>query len=533
MTAAQFVALWDKKASGGVAGGTSLDDDPRFANVPYEDRLALRADAQREIEAALAAQAALDKATREAAINAMKHGIEDGTVGQADIDAAVENGTLADFTDRKAVQDMLDKKTADVRLASDAVSALQSDAFVWDPTSEKHQQMQNALIGDDGVARIAAMDAGYFNSWVIPNATRTGDIASSTIGTLSGMVRSTDQTKSLWALDALRQLREADPRAFDQRTNDKLARDVEFYSARRNSLPADVLMERINGGPDQKTRQANELLRAEAKEYLNGSKGGVTNLSTRVSDVIERFDTITTSPNVSAYAPAAKGLDLEYQAIFQDNYVMYGEPEAAHKATIKELQKTWGVSTVGGRDVLMRNPPEKSGYRPLSGGYDWITPAARTEFAIPEGNELELISDDQTKDELDRFKAGQSTTPPSYMAVWYDANNVPRVVMDGKLPARRYFEPSAADKLREVQEFERQKLEYEYQEFRKKFRDVQFESLRQGLPVPDEYFEEDIEFRKKLNLSVPTGALQQGVTEVTPEQRTVPMEDDSQIMVVP
>lgn len=520
-------------AGGAVISGRindDLDSDPRFQNVPFEDRLALRADAEREVEAARAADAAARKQLNDSVINALQNNIVYGTAGQADIDTAVELGVLSDFNDRKRTQDLLDERTKDIRLLGDAQTKLASEGAVWDPTDEKDQQYQNAIVGKEGLAKIANMDQGYVNSVIIPNASRTGDIATDTIGALSGMVRSNDQKRALFALDSLRQLQEADPRAFDHRVPDRLARDVEMYSALRNSLSADELMERINGGADQKTRQANELLIKEAEDYLNGSKNNITTLQTRIGEVVEAFDTITTSPNVSGYPAAAKALDLEYRALFIDNYVRHaGNADTAHAATVKEMQKNWGVSELGGRDTLMRNPPEKSGYRQMAGSWDWLDAAARREFDIPEGATFELLSDDQTKDELDRFKAGQGHAP-SYQMIWYDADGVPRVARtrDGK--TRAYFEPSPADKLSEIADFERKKLTYEYGEFRKRYRDVQFEALQRGEPVPQEYIDEDTEFRRRLNMLV---SVQQGTRPMLPEERTIPDVTDDQIIAVP
>src|SRR5690606_27196924 len=63
-----------------------LDADPRFANIPYEDRIALRADAEREAAAIQTAEDKAAKAAKEAAINDLKVGLYDGNLGQWDID---------------------------------------------------------------------------------------------------------------------------------------------------------------------------------------------------------------------------------------------------------------------------------------------------------------------------------------------------------------------------------------------------------------------------------------------------------------
>lgn len=511
MTAGQFAALWDKKAGG--ASTSSLDSDPRFANVPYEDRLALRSDAEREIQQALAAQSAFAQAQIDASVNALKHSIMDGTAGQADIDRAVEDGTLANFSDRKAVQDMLDTKTADVRLYNDATMKMSSEAGIWDPTDEKDMKMQNSLYQNTGgPERLAAMDKAYFENYIVPNAVRSGDIATDAVGTLSGMVRSNNQQRALFALDALRQLQEADPRAFDQRVPDKLASDVEVYSALRNSLSEDELMQRINPMVDQKTRQSHALLETEAKDYLARSKDGLSNLQSRIGEVLEEFDTWAPGkPVISTFPHASRALDMEYQAVFVEEYKKYNDPERAHDATVTFLKKNWGTTTVGGQEVLMRNPPEKTGYGGFAGGTEALARAAREEFGIPEGMRFELLSDDQTKDEWDKFKVANPVSgsvslvqPPSYMAVWYDADNVPRLVQDapGK-PARAYFTPKPADKLKEMQDLTKKQLIYQYGEFRKKFRDIQFEALQKGLPVPEEYIEEDKKFRSRIEELTP------------------------------
>src|SRR5690606_6627796 len=138
-------------------------------------------------------------------------GIHDGTAGQMDIDAARQSW-LTDYDDIKKAQDLYNAKSEDIRLFAEAVDALGNDNYVW-TGGEKDKKLLNRLVGDEGRQAIMAGDEGYITQAIVPLVNRTDMIPSSVVDLLAGMSRSSDSTRAMFALDALSQLQDVNPRA--------------------------------------------------------------------------------------------------------------------------------------------------------------------------------------------------------------------------------------------------------------------------------------------------------------------------------
>jgi soluble lytic murein transglycosylase-like protein len=503
MTAGQFAQLWISKAEG---ADPNLDNNPAFANLPYEDRLAIRADGDREVAAEAADAIAANKLAIDTQVNDLLNGIMDGTRGQADIDAGYQDGWLGDYDTRKRAQDALDKKTEDTRFLATAVTKLDSEYSVWDPTSDDDKKMLNAIVGDSGLQKLASADQDYVTNGVVPLVQRTNDIPTDVVGTLTGMVRSNNQTQAMFALDTLRQLQEADPRAYDARISDALAADVEFYRQRKDIYPADELMRMVNGGNSTEERQARTIKRKEAQEILAAREGGVSALSTLVGEAVGEFGGLISSPNLVAVPAFAKQFDFDYQTMFVDAYEKTGEKDLAHDMAVEGMKRNWGVTAVGGRNTLMKHPPEKVGYRPLAGDYGWIDKQLRTELGLAEGQSFELISDDKTKQEYQRWQAGEGS-PASYQVVTYDEYGTPRLRLDAAgRPERRYFAPTEEDKASEVKAFDQRRAKLALDEFNRMHEGAVLLEIQQGIPVPDELKEEKIRLEEELKAVTPPKA---------------------------
>lgn len=507
MTAGEFASLWNQKMGGSAVDfAGDIDNNPAYQHVPYEDRLAFRKDAEVEVNRMLADQAAIDKQQLQLQQNALMNGIMDGTAGQKDIDDAYDSGVLFDYDDRKKAQDALDTRNKEYADYGEGIAKISAgENVVWDPTSEKDQKLQNALMRGNGTApsilsRVVAGDKEVFTNAIVPLVQQTHDISTDLIGSLTGMVRSSSQGRALYALDALSQLQDADPRAFAARTNDALASDVALYRSQRDLVPQDQLMGIINGGTTQEERTRTKMLREEGQQILTAQTKGVPKLDELIADVVgSTFDPgIFSSAHASTYPQAAIALKQEYQALFIEAYGKTGNVDSADALVKQELQRNWGVTSVGDAGVLMKYPPEKVGYRQVEGSYDWMQRQLEVDTKLQPGERAQLIADQKTEEEVRKWKAGKGPAP-SYQAVVFDSNGVPRLSMgqNGR-PLRYNFEITEFDKAKELQHAVNLQKQFEYEKFMRVWARAEELQFTTGTAIPKEIADEKERLEKEL-----------------------------------
>lgn len=426
-----------------IEGSGGIDVDPRFQNIPYEDRLALRDDADREAAQEATVAAKQKKDLIDAQSNQLYLGLLDGTKGQADIDQARQAGWLTDYDSINKANGILKEANVQTRLAGEAAQKL-TGGGVFDPTDPDDKKRLNAYVGKNGLERISNADQDFIHESIVPLVNQTGDIPTDVAGTLIGMVRANDATKAMFALDALAQLRDTNQIAFDSRVSTDVAAQVDMWDSQK-ALATDQaeLLNNVRGGTDQATRQARLNLRNEAKGILSQSQNGVPNAKNLLQQVVGAFDGyFTRAPNLYTNPRANQALEKEFSTLFIDKYSLTGNTQTATDLAIKDLQRTWGVTSAGNRRLLMKYPPEAAGYRPINGSYDWINGSVQKDLGLKPDETFELLSDDRTREDIQNFQKNPSATPPSYRVFTVDADGVSRERVDANGdPARIYFAP--------------------------------------------------------------------------------------------
>lgn len=439
-TVGDLIAWSDKKmgsAPGATAAVTSIMTNPRYEDIPYEDKILIQNDALQQAKASMLAQQQAAKAQQEAQFNTLLNGLNDGVVGAAAIDAARQAGWLTDYDQINKAQDVYKQRNETVNLAGQGYAKMGMGG-IFDPTDDKDKKMLNAMVGADGLKALGTGDGAYFTNQVLPIVTKAQDIPTDVMGTLTGMARSNNQSQALFALDALAQLRETSPKAFDARTDSKLASDVDFYNARKDLYPADQLMQLINPNVSQAERQVQASLREEAKQLLMNKTDKIPDGRTMALEVAGDLGTLSAKPG------AINVLEAEFSTLFTDAYARYGTVEGATKAATEQLKRTWAPTSVG-NGVLMKFPPEKVGYQPIMGTFDWINDEIRKETG-QKNNRFELYSDSQTEAEFNAWKGNPSAPPASYRLITFDDNGVPREARlpDGSIRRMNFIAPAEA-----------------------------------------------------------------------------------------
>ena len=294
----------------------------------------------------------------------------------------------------------------------------------FNPDDTDDKKALNAYIGKEGLTQLSNMNEGYVNTTLLPTVSKLHDVPTDVAGTLEGMSRSTDPKKALFAIGVLAQMEEVDQRAYRSRVDETVAKDVDFWRARKDFMTPQDLLLALRGGRDPANRKQVDLLREEAKSFLVENEGGVTNLSSRIGEFLGRdqFNPPgwTNAPNLGY---AARSMDAEYQAAFVDAYTRYVDPDEAAKAAEQVVARHWGVTTLGGGDpVVMKYPPHKVGYPTKDGSYDWIDAQVRTMTPVGQDLQYQLLSDDRTKQDFIRWQRGLGPTP-SYMIAVNDPEN--------------------------------------------------------------------------------------------------------------
>lgn len=469
-----------------------LETDPRYANIPYEDRLALRADADRQAASAVAESQKAIQARNQALINDLQLRIADGKAGQFEIDQLREQGVMTQTADVLRSQEILrarDKGLKDVQLGQQLLAS----GLPFNPADTDHKNALNALVGQDGLARIKGLDEAYVRSYLVPLVEKAQDLPTDVVGQLDGMTRASDPRMALFAYDTLAQLQEVSPKGFSGRTNQDLASDVQYWRSRKDYYTPEQLMQQLGSNQSQETRVLREGLKTQAEALLK-SKDDPT------PTALSAFDQGWLGggmPHLSADPAAAAAFGADFQALFVTEFQKYGNADEAKKSALELMKTEWGVTKVGAGNVLMKYPPEQSGYKPINNSYDWITQQGRTDLQLKEGENFQLLSDDQTRAEIEDFRRGGEA--PSYLAVIIgtDGNYRAATTAEGK-PQRLFFEVTPELRAEEVRAFDEANLRQRWTEFQFTFDAAKQLSLSTGTPIPQDLLDQYNEFQTEI-----------------------------------
>lgn len=473
--------------------GAQLDDDPIFDDVPYEDRLALLQDAKVQANAQAAAAAKAATAQDEAMLNALKVDLFDGNAGQMEIDSVRElMGDRLKYEDLNQLQSIYDKRNADLKLTLQGQQMLASQT-PFNPISDDDRKILNAMLGTQGIKALQSRDGNYTAQTLIPLVRQSRDIPTDAIGTLMGMIRSNNQESALWALDALAQLEQASPRAFEQRTDEPTASAMELWRTRKDFYPPEQLLSLINGGLTTAERQQTRMLREEAQGLLKDAK---LNIKLDIPTLFQTgFFGQNASPSSSAYAETL--LTADFNRLFEDQYALYGDVDTAKEKATTLLKKVWGPTQVGANGKVMKYPPEKF-YPLVAGSSDWMQNQLKSEGIIQDGEGFELIADAKTEQEVDAFRRGGP--PVSYQVVRI-VDGRPELVMDGGAnvdafgnvvevtplrPRRQYFNLTAIEQADEAAWREEQNSLFTQADLQRALGLAAEHSLETGIPIPED-----------------------------------------------
>lgn len=438
---ADFKAAFDRGADRGAGG---IDADPRFAMIPYEDRAAIFADAQREIAAQQNAVAAEKKASQEAFINDTLVGIRAGRIGRDDIDTLITSGKITQYSDMEKLDGALKKYTDDVSDMQKGMSRLSgNDQF--DPFAEADRKQLDAVFtGTSGHDAVAKRDQNYVSQQLFPLVARAQIIPPAAVGLLSGMMRNTDPRSVQFAAETLSALRQVAPDAFAQQVGDDAKNKVTLFNTLRKTMQPEEAVKHLAGTAEE--RQSRREYVDEAKTLLKKPEHGMT-----FDKAEQLFDGwFTGEPVISGTAVQRDAIVNDYNDAFTSAYVLTRDEGEAKTLAEEALKRSWGVFN----GQLLKNPPDKMGYRPIAGDYSYIDRDVQRTLGLKEGESYQLVGDDRTKAEHAAMQK------PSYQVLRVDEFGVLHAVLDeNNRPKRMVFEPDEQALFEEDRQFEKKKVD--------------------------------------------------------------------------
>lgn len=458
--------------------GATLDNDPSFSNLPYEDRVSLADDAKRQVAAENNAAAAEATKQKNAVINSLFVGLANGTAGRQDIDTLKEQGILDDYDDQKKANDILAKYDEQANLAALGQKMLDGEV-TFSPGDPDHKKILNAMIGPPGLEAIDKMDNEYLNNQLIPLVRKTGAVPEDVQNLVSGMIRSNDPDRAYWGLGLMTQLERASPQAGLLGFSDADKKLMDFWQSRKDYLTQDEMMKALRGPMDPAERNARKGLRDQGEKLFTEKTGSMHNF-----DPVGLFSTpgwfgIPKGAAAPGSVWVQEQLNNDFQNLFLDNYELYGDQEAAKQAATKQLQRVWGVTNVGDDNRLMKYPPEMVGYKPVRDSFDWMEAQLRSEGTITPNESFQLVSDSQTEAEVGK-------TQPSYLLVTKQDGQIKVKFGADGLPIRVFFDWTPVEAADEAQWRQEQKYNQSIEDNLAAFGRSINHQQETGTPIPDE-----------------------------------------------
>jgi hypothetical protein len=516
MTAGQFAGMWMKKAGDAHPQFGGMDADPSYSSVPYETRVSLRNDA---LVAATKRAADEDKAAADAEnslTNSLMLGIAHGQYGRTDVESLLDSGKITKYENYNKAVEAIDKRDKESNIYAQTLQRLGDENSIFNPMAEDEKKAMNIVVDKSGlIGEITQGNQQAVQQTLIPLVQRSHMIATDVVGTLEGMTRSGKPGVSMYAYDTLSQLQNADPGAFAQGVTGDLAANVKYYQEHKNLLPQDELLKGLGIGVDQAYRQGQDFLRKEGEKILDRhDTKNVPHIDEIFSSVLKPVGGGWTTPNLPRNANAQASMFQEFRTIWLDEYARYRDEAKTTEATIERLKSYWGTTNVGNRWTVMRDPPDKAGYKELwpGEGMAFINRQVRQELALPATSTFELVSDDQTRNEAQKYKAGQGP-PPSYIVTYYDANGTPHTptATVGNGLRRFNFIPTPADQFEAKKNFVKEDVQTRFNEFMDRFAKYSEFARQTGNPIPEEIQKErqDLENQMRKNAPAPESELTQ------------------------
>lgn len=311
--------------------------------------------------------------------------------------------------------------------------------FPLDPTDKNNQEAADNYFEKNLQSGFSLRDENSLNA-VAELSSRTGIIPSQVKTIFNTGATSKDPEVVLPIAKMYGQIFDNNPAAATDMPSSTMAYYTKVYELNRAGMPEDKAVEtayRLTYEQDDRTKQ---MIAAQVrdKDYMKGrDKAAQAN--------INNFYTLGgfSSPGVDKPGINNREYLRDYQTLYDANFAETGgDAKLAQKMTDAQVKKTWGVTSVNGKEEIMKYAPEAAYGITSSGAGNWIQGqweedkkrlVSKVFGGLPEDAEIVLVPDAVTPRDLSygvMVKQTGSDDVPIYLPYYGDNGQLVRFKPD-------------------------------------------------------------------------------------------------------
>lgn len=380
---------------GGRGNTPAIDSAPEFSMIPldqreaiYNEARAIRAREQTEADAAR-------KFQHESMMNNFLQDIYSGKRGKADIYKAWD-GDEIDYSDVTKLEEAWNKNNKKNDALTEGLAGLSRGTTLTEGQANavaEHYDEAGVVLRRDPEGLAAIWQRTQAGSYLPP----------STQNLLISKTMAANPADAAFAYKALAGVLDASAVAY-ARLPEATKANINLWRELINSGVNDLdAAKTIQGDSTQAGMQEVAARRELATKIYNDSKEPVAERAAKTLNSIAK-------PWLGFNAVIPVQTDYQfrnwYQTTWVENYIKTGDKNMATAATDKTAEQVWTITQVGDFPTVMRWAPEKVGYKPYEGSYDWMTKQAKEQLKLKNGEKISLIADKQTTTEVANWQAG-------------------------------------------------------------------------------------------------------------------------------
>ena len=282
-----------------------------------------------------------------------------------DIEEAYAAGKLkpserADYT--IALDKRRAKEEGDGALNALVASAVAGDGVVLDPKDKKQRDaVDRVYLGQAMNWEKQGVPADQQTEASIVFAAKAGMVPEAMQAQIRGSLRAGTVAQKIMAADNLEKLRNANPQLLDDFSKTDIEMGSMISENARLGIPAAEAVRRADEAmrrPEPERQVLRQEYRAQIRTTAEPMGKNADYLKSNLNSFAERWLPGVSNPSVPTPMIA------EFTALAESSYMRTGSLETAQKIALAEVQRTWGVSKVGGAERWMKNAPEKFYGRP-------------------------------------------------------------------------------------------------------------------------------------------------------------------------
>lgn len=307
--------------------------------------------------------------------------------------------------------------------------------FPLDPTDKNNQEAADNYFEKNLQSGFSLRDENSLNA-VAELSSRTGIIPSQVKTIFNTGATSKDPEVVLPIAKMYGQIFDNNPAAATDMPSSAMAYYTKVYELNRAGMPEDKAVEtayRLTYEQDDRTKQ---MIAAQVrdKDYMKGrDKAAQANINS--------FYTLGGFSSPGADKPGINNREYlrDYQTLYDANFAETGgDAKLAQKMTDAQVKKTWGVTSVNGKEEIMKYAPEAAYGITSSGAGNWIQGqweedkkqlASKVFGGLPEDAEIVLVPDAVTPRDLSygvMVKQTGSDDVPIYLPYYGDNGQLVR-----------------------------------------------------------------------------------------------------------